>query len=91
MKDTLNRILLGSALMVAAAGLSWAEPSPDLMNSINSTRAQAEKTTTNKPVSLDAKQGCTGCQSKTAPRNVTAGQSTVATPVAAPMGGCCKK
>ncbi len=91
MKNTLNRILLGGALVVAAAGISWAEPSPDLMNSITSTRVQADKTTTNKPVSLEAKHGCTGCQSKTATRTVTAGQSTVAAPVAMPMAGCCKK
>lgn len=80
MKNTLNRILLGSALVVAAAGISWAEPSPDLMNSITRTRVQVDKPMTNQPVNLDAKQGWTGCQSKTATRNVTAGQSSVAVP-----------
>jgi hypothetical protein len=91
MKSTLNRVLLGGALVAAAAGISWAGPSQDLMNSITRTRVQAGQATTNKPVNLGAKHECAGCQSRTATRNVTAGQSTVAVPITQPAAGCCKK
>ena len=80
MKTTLNGILLGSALLLAPAGVSWAGPSPDLMNSALSMRLEADSVVQAKPATPQAKRECAGCTDVLRTRNITAGQSTVAVP-----------
>lgn len=77
MKTTLNGILLGSALLLGPAGVSWAGPSPDLMNSVLSLRLEADKVAQAKPAAPQAKRECADVLRT---RNITAGQSTVAVP-----------
>ncbi len=80
MKTTLNGILLGSVLLLAPAGVSWAGPSPDLMNSISSTRLEAAKASETSVVKSNAKRDSAKCSAWSQTRNITAGQSTVAVP-----------
>ena len=80
MKTTLNGILLGSALLLAPAGVSWAGPSPDLMNSVLSVRLEADKVAQAKPAAAQATLKCAGYTDVLRTRNITAGQSTVAVP-----------
>ena len=79
MKTTLNGILLGSALLLAQVGVSWAGPSPDLMNSVLSLRLEADKVAQAKPAA-QATLKCAGYTDVLRTRNITAGQSTVAVP-----------
>ncbi len=80
MKATLNGILLGSALLLAPFGVSWAGPSPDLMNSISSIRLEAPKASEASAIKSNAKSDCAKRSSWSHTRNITAGQSTVAVP-----------
>jgi hypothetical protein len=80
MKIKCNGIILGSALLLASAGMSWAEPSPDLMNSIASTRLEAAKASEASVVKSNAKPDRAKCSPWAHTRNITAGQSTVAVP-----------
>lgn len=80
MKTKLNGILLGSALLLAPIGVSWAGPSPDLMNSISSIRLKAAKGPEASAVKSNAKRGCAKYSPWSHTRNITAGQSTVAVP-----------
>lgn len=79
MKTKLSGILLGSGLLLATAAGSWAEPSPDLMNSLSALRLEAAKAAQVKPATLQAKTECAKCVWSST-RNITAGQSTVAVP-----------
>jgi hypothetical protein len=78
MKNKLN-ILLGSALLLASAGASWAGPSPDLMNSALSARFQAAKNSSGASVS-NTKHECARGSVWSHTRTITAGQSTIAIP-----------
>ncbi len=80
MKTTLKGVLLGSALLLAPAGVSWAGPSPDLMNSISTTRLEAAKASDASAIKSNAKRDCAKCSPWSHTRNITAGQSSVAVP-----------
>lgn len=80
MKTKLNGILLGSALLLAPVGVSWAGPSPDLMNSVSSLRLEAAKVAQARPAAAQVTLKCAGCADVLRTRNITAGQSTVAVP-----------
>jgi hypothetical protein len=76
----LNSIVLGTALVLTAAGISRAEPSPDLMNSIHRLRLEAQRNAkadvaTSKPASAGVTYW-----SWSRTRSITAGQSSVAVP-----------
>lgn len=80
MKTKLNGVLLGSALLLVPAGVSWAEPSPDLMNSVMNTLSQAAKKSHQQFVSTSQKTEPAKHSVWAHTWNFTAGQSTVAIP-----------
>ncbi|ODU23872.1 MAG: hypothetical protein ABS95_02875 [Verrucomicrobia bacterium SCN 57-15] len=80
MKTKLSATILASALLIASAGAGWAEPSPDLMNSISRTRSEAAKASASKPIKSKAKHDYAKSSPWAHTRNITAGQSTVAVP-----------
>lgn len=80
MKTKLKGVLLGSALLLAPAGVSWAGPSPDLLNSISSTRLEAAKASEASAIKSNAKRDRAKCSPWSHTRNITAGQGTVAVP-----------
>lgn len=80
MKKKLPGIVLGFTFLLATVAGSWAEPSPDLMNSLSAMRLEAAKDARPEPVLPQAKTGCAKCGNWTTTRTVTAGQSTVAVP-----------
>lgn len=80
MKTKSSAIILGSALLLASAGVSWAEPSPDLMNSVARTRLEAAKASDTSASKSNAKRNHAKCSPWAHTRNITAGQSTVAIP-----------
>lgn len=80
MKTKLSATFLASALLMVSAGASWAEPSPDLMNSVSSARSEAAKTSEASAVKPKAKQNQTEGSPWAHTRAITAGQSTVAIP-----------
>lgn len=80
MKTKTNSILLGSALLLATVSFSWAEPSPDLMNSVSSMRLQGAKTSESRAIGVKAKPDWGNCLSWSRTRIITAGQNTVAVP-----------
>ena len=76
----ITSIVLGTALVLATAGISRAEPSPDLMNSILGLRREAQKNAkagvaTSKPASAGVTYW-----SWSRTRNIMAGQGNVAVP-----------
>lgn len=80
MKTKLNAAILGSALLLASAGVSWAEPSPDLMNSVTRIRLEAAKASKGNAIKSNAKRDYAESSPWSHTRNITAGQSTVAVP-----------
>jgi len=81
MKAMLN-FLVGGVLVFAAAGVTWAEPSSDVMNSITAVRLQAARVVGTKQPAMPKDEGVC-CRAAPGTRNITAGQSTVAVPVTA--------
>lgn len=76
----LNRIVVGTALVLTAAGISHAGPRPDLMNSIHRLRLEAQmRAKADIATSQPASAGAT-CWSWSRTRNITAGQGSVAVP-----------
>jgi len=75
-----NRILLGSALMLATGGMSQAEPSPELMNSISRMRLEAQKRDRAAVATFNPVSPFRTHWNWSDTRNITAGQSSVAVP-----------
>lgn len=80
MKTKANGIFLGSALLLATVAGSWAEPSPDLMNSVSAMRLEAAKVVPARPGASPAKTVCAKGVNWSNTRTITAGQSSVAVP-----------
>ena len=80
MKPIARYVSLGSVLLLVSSSPIWAEPSPDLMNSIAVIRAESAKTNSVEP---ESKLEHAGCLVRLETRNVTAGQCTVAVPMIA--------